>query len=147
MCSTCRMLTISLIRRIRGQYAQRMVAAKLNERCGRGEMASPKKHTLAILLGISGKTRATVWILNAWYLYLLSVLHTCGAELFRTYPICITPATNFEEHRTVDDGVYLRPLLGRFSRIDCPTTKRVPIPNHASSSQISRRAVFNAELY
>ena len=43
---------------------------------------------------------------------------------------------------TVDDGIYHTPL-GRFSKLDCSTTKRVPIPND-KSSESSRRDVSNA---
>ena len=42
-------------------------------------------------------------------------------------------------------GVHRTPL-GRFSKLDCSTTKRVPIPNH-TSSECSRRGVFNAEHF
>ena len=42
------------------------------------------------------------------------------------------------------DDVYHTPL-GRFSQLDCSTTKRVPIPNDTSSAS-SRRAVSNAEI-
>ena len=35
--------------------------------------------------------------------------------------------------------------LGRFSKVDCSTTKRVPIPND-TSSESSRRDAFNTDL-
>ena len=48
---------------------------------------------------------------------------------------------------TVYDGfVYHPPPLGRFSKVDCSTTDRVPIPND-TSSESSRRDVPNADLF
>ena len=43
------------------------------------------------------------------------------------------------------DGVYYIPL-GRFSKVDSSTAKRVPKPNDTSSEN-SRREVFNADLF
>ena len=50
-----------------------------------------------------------------------------------------------EPDTTVYDGVHHTPL-GRFSKLDCSTTKRVPIPND-TSSESSRRDVSNADLF
>ena len=46
---------------------------------------------------------------------------------------------------TVDDGIYHTPL-GRFSKLDCSTTKRVLIPNGTYSAR-SRRNVSNAVFF
>ena len=40
------------------------------------------------------------------------------------------------------------PLLGRFSKLDCSTTKRVPVPiPNDMSSESSRRDVSNADTF
>ena len=46
----------------------------------------------------------------------------------------------------VKDGLYHTPTtLRRFCKLECSTTKRVPIPND-TSSESSRRDVYNADL-
>ena len=47
---------------------------------------------------------------------------------------------------TVYVGVY-HPPEAVFSKLDCSTTKAVPISNDNTSSESSRRDVFNAELF
>ena len=46
---------------------------------------------------------------------------------------------------TVYEAVYVTPL-GRFSKVNCSTTKRVQMPNDASSER-SRRDVYNADPF